>query len=51
VNREYYQHTPLSLALIEEKGVRLNEVVKEEKRQDSRRLVKIPVWNCWNLVL
>jgi hypothetical protein len=30
VNRECYQHTPLSLGLTEEKAVRLNEAVKEE---------------------
>jgi hypothetical protein len=29
MNREYYQHTPLSIALIEEKAVRLNAAVKE----------------------
>jgi hypothetical protein len=30
VNREYYLHTPLSLALTEEKAIRLYEAVKEE---------------------
>jgi hypothetical protein len=30
VNRKYYQHTSISLALIEEKAVRLNKAVKEE---------------------
>jgi hypothetical protein len=30
VNREYYQHAPLSLALFEEKAVRLNVAAKEE---------------------
>jgi hypothetical protein len=39
--------SPLSLALVEEKAVRLNEAVTEEtivvaKRQDSRSLVKMP---------
>jgi hypothetical protein len=29
VKRENYQHPPISLALIEEKAVRLNEAVKE----------------------
>jgi hypothetical protein len=30
VNRECYEHAPLSLTLIEKKAVRLNESVKEE---------------------